>query len=148
MTEIVDLAWSDVYKGQSVRWATPVFIAYGTVIQRKGRSLTFYDMDLKQPRVIPDARWYFVRGKGDPRATEGLWVIDALPTMPEPLVVPEDPDDDWITVQAACESVRVDPKLLRRYIRRGKLSAHKDLEGRWQVHRSQFLEFAVDRGWL
>lgn len=146
MTKIVELAWSDVHRGQFVRWSTPRFVKFGRVVSRKGQSLTvnFGGVDAKAT-VIPDARWYFVRGKENPDAEEHLVIVDEL--LPEVFRTAE-PDDEVITVQEACELVLVDPKLVRRYIRRGKLGAVKDREGRWQVHRGHFLDFAVERGWL
>lgn len=144
---MIDMAWSDIHTGLLVRWATPNFIFYGRVVKRRGQSLVLRSIEDESLRHIPDARWYFTRGKEDVWGSEVLFVIDCLPDRPE-AVDPPDPDEDFILVQEACELVLVDPKLVRRYLRRGKLLAHKDLEGRWQIHRGQFLELAVSRGWL
>lgn len=112
--------------------------------------------------AIPEAKWYYVQGKlFGPNAEEHLFVIDLTPM--EVLVrtgVLEDPDNPphpqpkqrrshtaWITVQAACEMLKMDPKQLRRHIRRGVIVADKK-DGQWLIDPERLRDAAAKFGWI
>lgn len=142
--QVIAMAWSDIHPGIRVRWATPRFMKYGVVLRRDGRSMSIDFTDEDRPRVIPDARWYYVQPE---TGEEHLRVIAEIPDdltifFKKPNLTP-----DWITVQEACEMVKMDSKQLRRYVRKGTVIARKR-EDRWMIERDQFISTAMARGWL
>lgn len=149
---IIDKAWSDISPGDPVRWATPRFIKYGVVLARKGRSITFQCADEPRPVVIPDARWYYFQFKMyGVEAEECLCILRELPAGPSvrtPKLVDDSSDDPMLSVNQACEILGMDPKQLRRYIRRGLVTATKNRDGQWQLQRELLMSLAAKRGWL
>ena len=152
MTDLViDKAWSDISPGDFMRWATPRFIKYGRVIKRDGNGMTLQFIEDANVRVIPQAKWYFCQAKMyGPDAEEHLVCIDYSEWFNGPPVEPFVPPsyDDSVTVNDACEILRMDPKQLRRHIRRGRIEAHKDLEGRWMIDRDMLMTKAARYGWI
>lgn len=143
---VIDTAWSNIHAGQFVRWATPRFIKYGRVVSRKGNSLVIEDLDDGRTIAIPEAKWYFVQFKmHGPRHEECLFLVDKV-FKGKMILEPE--ADNRITVQDACELLRMDPKQLRRHIRRGRIQAHKDRESRWMIDRTHLMEVSARYGWI
>lgn len=130
--------------GTRVRFATPLSIIYGKVLAHKPPSLTLMTDDGKR-RIIPLADWYLEQA---PTAQEHIAVVDAdegEPPLPERSL--DDAHDRWLLVHEAAESARVEPKQLRKYIRKGLLPAFKR-DGVWHIPRDEFISFAGDHGWL
>lgn len=150
--EIIDKAWSSVQPPDVVRWATPRFIKYGEVVNRAGDSMRVQFFDEPGQRGIPNAKWYFVRGKLDPSGEEHLVVVEYRPRMrgvEVERVIPkaDNAHDVWISVQQASEMLNMDEKQIRRHIRRGTIIAHKKND-RWMMHRERLRDAATKNGWL
>lgn len=147
---VIDMAWSDIQVGMFIRWATPRFVKYGRVIDRKGNGMRAMFFDDAHDRAIPEAKWYFVEGKRDPHAEEHLVVIDyphdrgslgyAKPQRPAE-------GNELISVLAACELLKMDPKQMRRQIRRGVIPATKK-DDRWVINREALNAVAAKNGWI
>lgn len=159
---IVDKAWSNVQSGDFVRWATPRFVRYGRVITHppKSDSLRVEFWQPVEEKAIPNARWYFVQGKMKPDAEEHLVVIDLTPMEllvragaltdednPPLTVKPRRSHEPWITVQTACEQLKMDQKQLRRHIRRGVVIAEKR-DGIWYIDQERLRDAAAKFGWI
>jgi hypothetical protein len=147
--EIIAKAWSSVQPPDIIRWATPRFVKYGQVLRREDDSMLVKFWDEPTPRGIPHAKWYYVRGKMDPQGEEHMVVVKEMPGADEkPFIPPADNAHDvWISVQAACEMLNMDGKQLRRYIRRGVVTAHKK-DDRWVINRERLRDTASKLGWL
>lgn len=95
-------------------------------------------------RAIPLADWYLEQPSD---AREHICVITDdevdLPLLNQTL----DATERFIYVREAAEMAKVEEKQLRRYIRKGELSAFKD-NGMWMVDRDRFISFAGEHGWL
>jgi hypothetical protein len=148
--EVIDMAWSDIHVNMAVRWATPRFVKYGVVLLCKGNSMTcLFDGD-SSPRAIPEAKWYFVQGKLNPETDEHLVIIKRpeIPTPPRSFLKSQPAiTGQWISVTEACEMIRMDPKQLRRHIRRGVVMATKR-DDRWVIDREALQTVASKNGWL
>lgn len=146
---VIDMAWSDIQVGMFVRWATPRFVMHGQVLKRAGNSMVIQHQD-GSGRAIPDAKWYFVEGKRDPNADEHLVIIEppVLPTPPYsyPKQQAANPGQ-FISVSEACEMIRMDPKQLRRHIRRGVIPAEKR-DDRWVIDREALQSISSKAGWI
>lgn len=150
MTQVLDKAWADLSPNDIVRWRTPRFVKYGRVISRKGRSLLIRFAGDDRDTAIPDGKWYHLQFKmyGE-SADEYLITVDSYPegSLNESLIDPA-AHDDMITVREAHEILGIDPKQLRRHIRRGKLPAERNAEGYWVMNRDRLLISARKYGWL
>lgn len=147
---VINKAWSDIYPGESIRWATPRFIKYGRVLERGSNSMLAQFDDESRPRAIPEAKWYFVQGKISASADEHLVIIDhpVLPTTPQSFLKQQPADSNqWVSVPQACELIRMDPKQLRRHIRRGVIPAVKR-DDRWVIDREALQGVASKNGWI
>lgn len=149
--QVIDMAWSNIQVNQFVRWATPRFIKYGRVLKIGGTSLMVQFIEDARPTAIPDAKWYFVEGKRDPQAEEHLVCIDyqtwynGPPT--QPFIPPHSTSGQFISVAEACELIRMDPKQLRRHIRRGVIPAEKR-DDRWVIDREALQSISAKNGWI
>jgi hypothetical protein len=146
---VIDKAWSSIQVGDWVRWATPRFIMHGQVAKRAGNSMMIRDKD-GGSRAVPDAKWYFVEGKRDPNADEHLVIIEppVLPTPPYSYLKQQAVTvGQFISVAEACEAIRMDPKQMRRHIRRGVIPAEKR-DDRWVIDRDALQTVAAKNGWL
>lgn len=142
------MSWSNVQVGHFVRWSTPRFVKYGVVLNVKGNSMVIQFNGDDRATVIPDARWYYAIGKLDPNAEEHLVVLQAKPARLSPIIHKvKQGHTAWITVQAASEMINMDPKQLRRYIRRGTIPATKD-EDRWKIDGEALKALAAKNGWI
>ncbi len=142
------MAWSDIQVGYWVRFATPNFTLRGTVAKIGGCSIIIDDQH-HGTKVLPDAKWYFVEGKRDPNATEHLVIIEppAIPTLPYEYPKQAIESGRYISVNEACEMVRMDPKQLRRHIRRGVIPAEKR-DDRWVIDREALQSISAKNGWI
>lgn len=151
---VLDMAWSDIQVGYFVRWATPRFVKYGHVKKVDNRSMIVSFLDSLKPTVLPDAKWYFVRGKENPEAEEHLVVIDYKQwwhgdhTEWQPIVEGHPLVAETISVNEACELLKMDPKQMRRLIRRGTIPAYKDQNDTWRVYRTNLMEISAKHGWI
>lgn len=138
-----------------MRWVTPRFVKYGVILSRKDRSLSIDILDEDRPRVLPDGRWYYSQFKIHGTNTdEYLAVIDAIPegTTIDHLfrsltVNDEGQSVEALTVNEACEMIRMDPKQLRRHIRRGTIPATKH-DDRWLIDGEALRSIAAKFGWI
>lgn len=153
--KVLDMAWSDVHAKMKCRWATPRFIKHGIILSRKDRSLTVQFWSEERPTVIPDARWYFVQAKmHGPDAEEHLVIVDEFDDIELQREDRRAELDDYnaheliITVNQACELLQMDPKQLRRHIRRGTITASKNIEGQWLMRRDLLMAKAAKYGWV
>lgn len=148
---IIDKAWSDIQVGDFIRWATPRFVKYGRVLKVAGNSIMAQFIEDARPTSIPDAKWYFVQWKMNHDAEEHLVCIDyqAWYNGPpvEPFVPAQNFGQQWLSVNEACEMIRMDPKQLRRHIRRGVVMATKR-DDRWVIDREALQTIASKNGWL
>lgn len=147
---VIDMAWSDVHADMFIRWATPRFIKYGRVLKVGNNSMSVQFIEDASPRAIPEAKWYFVQGKLNPEAEEHLVVIDYDDWYNGPPVEPFVPAairGEFISVNEACEMIRMDPKQLRRHIRRGVVTAVKR-DDRWVIDREALQTIASRNGWI
>jgi len=147
---VINKAWSDVSPRDFVRWATPRFVKYGVILSRKGESMTLNLLDEDRPRVVPTARWYYAQGKIHGADTEEhLVVIEALPEPMTSYMIPPTPEatGELISVNEACELIKMDPKQFRRYIRRGVIPATKHND-RWVIDASTLRSIAAKHGWV
>lgn len=155
--KVIIKAWSDICPGDFIRWRTPRFIWYGKILKihskPRDRSMLVDFMEEQSPRAIPDAKWYHAQFclYGD-EAEEHICVVDyhewykappSDPFIPEA----EDAHDVWIPVYQAAEFLGWDEKRLRRMIRRGHITAHKE-DGRWIINRNRLREVAAKHGWI
>lgn len=151
--QVIDMAWSDIQVGYFVRWATPRFVKYGRILTIGGNSMSVQFIEDKNPRGIPDAKWYFVQGKLDPHSEEHLVVIDYKQwysgdePKPDRSKLHRRTHVTWISVSAACEMINMDQKRVRRYIRRGIIPARKQ-DDRWLVNAETLRELAAKNGWI
>lgn len=136
--------WQEVEAGDYIRFATPVFIRHGQVVARMGESLEAQMFNEPRPRVISHAAWYYAQ---DPAGVEHLVVLDEHPGTDADSLTSDDEADQVISVGEACELIKMDPKQLRRHIRRGALMATM-VDGRWHLSRSNLMEVSAKRGWL
>ena len=147
---VIDMAWSDISPGHYLRWATPRFVKYGRVLERGGNSMRAMFDDERGPRAIPEAKWYFVQGKISASADEHLVIIEppAIPTTPHSFLKSQPVESgQWLSVQQACELIRMDQKQLRRHIRRGVIPAVKR-DDRWVIDREALQGVASKNGWI
>lgn len=152
---IINKAWSDVSPGDFVRWVTPRFVKYGVTLTKAGNSMTFDFLDEHRPRVLPDARWYYAQFKIHPELPEEyLCVIEALPDGATIEHLFRGLKDDGtsaehsVSVAEACDILGMDPKQLRRHIRRGVVTASKNRDSQWVIDRDHLMSIAGKRGWL
>lgn len=153
--QIIDKAWSDVSPRDFVRWVTPRFVKYGVIIRKAGNSLLLDILDEDRPRALPDGRWYYAQFKMHGTGTdEYLCVIDAIPDgvaidhLFQSLTVNEAGQSvEGLTVNEACEMIRMDPKQLRRHIRRGTIPATKH-DDRWVIDGEALRSIAAKFGWV
>lgn len=153
---VIDKAWSNIGPGDFIRWATPRFVKYGRVERAKARSLRIMVAGTTDIVAIPDAKWYHAQFKlYGLAAEEHLCVIDYdewLYGLPKPFEsLPVDhvlSELAWISVKEAIELIPMDPKQLRRYIRKGTIPAHKDSNDQWRINREQLMSLAAKYGWV
>lgn len=134
LDEDIIVPWSQLSKGQRVRWHTPQFQWRGTIQLVKGRSMVVR-FDHGKVVTIPDAKWYFVQGRLG-NIQEHLIPINSQ--APEgassEAVEVELESGDWLTPAQASYITGEDAKNIRRKIRNGTYTS-KRVGGRWVVAR-------------
>lgn len=131
-------AWSDIGRGDRVRWKTQTFVKRGTVVSRNKRTMVVRFDAHDSDTVIPDCKWYFVEGKLGNLNEHLVTISTPAPQRSLAAVKLEAiEDEDWdshVSPTEAASIMGTDPKNVRRMIRTGRLPA-KRLGGRWVIRR-------------
>lgn len=128
--EDVDTAWSNLYKGQRVRWKTPQWVKRGEIVVIRGRSMRVQFDYHSTPTALPDAKWYFVQGKLGNKEEHLVAINSPKPSSSDIQIT--DTSQVYLTPQQAADAMGTDPKHIRRLIRSGKLAATR-VGGRWAI---------------